>query len=256
MQPVQLSLLHISKTRFIAILKNSQYLVFMGIMLSFLSCAGTPDKITKHEDLSMPASMPVTSKSVELEPGDQIEIRFAYMPDFNEIQTIRPDGKVELLLVGEVVAAGKEPSQLRDELFKLYAKHFAHPDLAVFTRLAFKRKVYVGGSVLTPGALDMPGNLTALQAIMASGGFDQKTAEVKKVVVIRRKENGERQLFSLNFEKSLAGVESEPFPLAPMDIVYVPRTNMTEVAQWFSQLWEIIPVRFSTGYFWTTGSGL
>ena len=197
---------------------------------------------------------PVSIRDVRLEPGDQIEIKFAYLPDFNEIQAIRPDGKIELLLVGEVDAAGKSPSELRDALTKLYAKHFAHPELAVLTRLAIERKVYVGGSVLIPGVLEMPGNLTVLQAIMASGGFDMKTAEVKNVVVIRRQKDGERKLFTLDFEKSLAGVESEPFPLAPMDIVFVPQTNMTEVAQWFGKLWAIIPVRFSTGYFWTTGN--
>lgn len=255
MQPGKPLLLHSPKKGFVAILKNLQYLVFMGVILSFVSCAGTSGSVPRDEKMSMPVtkmSTPVMSGNVELEPGDQIEIKFAYIPDFNETQVIRPDGKMELLLVGEVDAAGKTPSELRDELFRLYAQHFAHPELAVLTRLAFKRKVYVGGAVVIPGVLEMPGRMTVLEAIMAAGGFDLVTAEVKKVVVIRKQNNGERQLFSLDFEKSLAGVESEPFPLAPLDIVYVPQTSMTDVSQWFRQLWDIIPVRFSTGYFWTT----
>ena len=232
---------------FIMTRKTSQYIVFVAIILSFLSCGGTPEKMSKAEQPAMPA----TVRSVQLEPGDQIEVKFAYLPDFNEVQIIRPDGKIELLLVGEIEAAGKSPSELRTDLISRYSEHFAHPELAVLTRLAFKRKVFVGGSVLIPGVVEMPGNLTALQAIMQAGGFDMKTAEVKDVVVIRSLENGQRQLFSLDFEKSLAGLESQAFPLAPMDIVYVPQTGMTQVAQWFGKLWEIIPARFTAGYFWT-----
>jgi protein involved in polysaccharide export with SLBB domain len=37
----------------------------------------------------------------KLNPGDVIEILFFYTPQLNTTQTIRPDGKISLQLVGE-----------------------------------------------------------------------------------------------------------------------------------------------------------
>ena len=115
--------------------------------------------------------MPAKVNRVVLAQGDQVEIKFAYSPEFNEMQTIRPDGKLELLLVGEIDAAGKTPSDLRDELTSLYSEHLAHPELAVMTRLSLNQRIYVGGAVRTPGVMEMHGTLTAMEAIMESGGF-------------------------------------------------------------------------------------
>ena len=51
-----------------------------------------------------------------LQPGDNIEVKFAYVPDLNQNQIIRPDGKISLQLVHDVQAAGLTPSQLQDRL--------------------------------------------------------------------------------------------------------------------------------------------
>src|SRR5271156_2469561 len=45
-----------------------------------------------------------------LASGDQIELKFFYDNELNVTQTIRPDGKVTLELVGEVPAAGMTPT--------------------------------------------------------------------------------------------------------------------------------------------------
>ena len=77
-------------------------------------CASAP-KTVQH--------MPPKPSKVVLAPGNQIEIKFAYADQFNELQTIRSDGKIAMQFVGEVVAAGKTPSELGEELMQLYAEH-------------------------------------------------------------------------------------------------------------------------------------
>ena len=149
-----------------------------GMLFLFPSCTTTPK--------AYPAAQPVSR--LILAPGDQLEIKFAYSQEFNEIQTVRPDGKIAMQFVGEVAAAGKTPVELRDELMQLFAQHLKYPQLAIFVRTLMDNRVYVGGEVTKPGLLEMPGRLTALEAIMMAGGFKMESAGVNNIVVIRQYE--------------------------------------------------------------------
>ncbi len=167
--------------------------------------------------------------------GDIVEFKFFYNPELNDTQEVRSDGKILLQLVGEVMAEGKTPAQLRDELMKLYTPQLKRPEVAVIVRSRYERKVYVGGEVKAPGLIPMPGRLTALEAIMRAGGFEPKTARLSKVVIIRLK-NGKRYGCALDFKKVIKGAEQdEPFLLEPGDIVFVPRTTIVQVNQWIDQ---------------------
>lgn len=178
---------------------------------------------------------------VTLQCGDTIEIKFTYASQFNENETVRPDGKIELQLIGEVTAQGKTPSELRDELIRLYSAQLAHPELALIVRGLYERRIYVGGEVNKPGPVDMPGEKTALEAIMDAGGFKKETAEVQNVIVVRNVD-GHMVGQALDFKEILAGGEAPQFYLQPRDIVYVPQTCIADVDQWMQQhLWRLLP---------------
>jgi protein involved in polysaccharide export with SLBB domain len=194
----------------------------------------------------------VSPPRVALAPGDTIEIKFYYTPELNEIQTVRPDGKIALQLICEVEVQGKTPAELRDELLKLYAPHLKDPEVAVIVRSFQNRRVFVGGQVMAPGIVQMPGKIHVLEAIMQTGGFDLQKAEVRNVIVIRHKD-GQRYGYSINLKPALKGDETEPFFLEPQDIVYVPRTEIAKVNQWVDQhINKIIP---DTGFIFTRTVG-
>jgi polysaccharide export outer membrane protein len=174
------------------------------------------------------------SSEVALRPGDEIELKFYYTPELDITQTVRPDGKISLQLIGEINVLGKSPSELREELLKLYVPHLKKPEIAVIVRSLLNRRVYVGGQVTTPGVIEMLGEIDVLEAIMEAGGFLLPEAEFRNVIVIRHKE-GQRYAYSVNLENSLKGKGSQPFYLQPRDIVYVPRTKITKVGQWVDQ---------------------
>ena len=175
-----------------------------------------------------------SAQNVVLEPGDEVELKFYYTPELDVTQVVRPDGKIALQLIGEINAQGKTPAELRDELLKLYLPHLKKPEIAVIVRSLLNRRVYVGGQVITPGAIEIPGEIDVLEAIMQVGGFILPEAEVKNVIVIRHV-NGQRYAYSVNLEGTLNGEVSRPFYLQPQDIVYVPRTKITKVGQWVDQ---------------------
>jgi protein involved in polysaccharide export with SLBB domain len=187
-----------------------------------------------------------------LAEGDVIDTKFFYAPELNESQAIRPDGKISLQLVGEVEAAGKTPTELRETLFKLYEPRLRNPDVSVVVRSLYDRRVYVGGEVLRPGVISMPGRLTVLSAIMEAGGVRYPQAATENVVVIRYRE-GERISYAFNLKRALKGDPSPSFYLEPQDIVYVPQTVITRLDDWVDQ--HITRLMPQTGFFFSKRTG-
>ena len=165
-----------------------------------------------------------------------------------------PDGKIQLQLIGDVDVNGKTPNELREELLDFYRSHLKDPELAVIVRSTEQQRVYVGGQVNKPGVIEMPGQLTLLEAIMQGGGFDRETAELENVVVIRHKDN-KRQGYSVNVKSMLEGNEvSPPFYLQPQDIIYVPQTEIVKLDQWINQYINTF-VPNTAGFFYTVPIG-
>lgn len=196
-----------------------------------------------------PTEMPSEPEPrVTLGPGDVLDLKFFHVPELNESQMVRPDGKIALQLVGEVNVQGKTPADLRDDLIRLYTPELKRADVTVIIRSLANRRVYVGGDVLRPGLVDMPRQMTALEAIMQSGGFDIRRAEISNVVIIRHKD-GKRYGCALDLTEALKGKEVQLFYLEPQDIVYVPRNKISQVANWIDQhINQMIP---RVGFGWS-----
>ena len=223
--------------------------ILVILMLLAPGCGGSP-KPPAHVGVSGVGMEPPAT--VSLAPGDTVDIKFFSVAELNEEQSIRPDGKISLQLVGDVQAEGKTPAQLRDELIRLYTPHLKTADVTVIVRSFQSRRVYVGGEVWRPGVVNMPGQLTALEAIMEAGGFT-RFAKLENVVIIRHK-LGQRYGASLDY--ATAGKTGEmppPFYLEPLDIVYVPETTITKVNRWIDQhINQLLPT-FGIIYQWPAG---
>ena len=219
-----------------------KFLVSIFILVIMPAACGTTTTLQRPESVRpFPANEERYSSGVALGPADLIEIKFAYAPQFDQTETVRPDGKIELALLGEVSVQGKTPARLREELMRLYAAQLRHPQLAVIIKKLWDRRVSVCGEVKYPGAIPMPGRMTALEAIIAAGGFITATAELKNVIVVRSV-NGHTVARAIDLEGPLNGVETKPFYLKPRDVVYVPQTRIANVDQWVNQhLWDVLP---------------
>ena len=217
------------------------WILIVGIVLGSTLLLGCQSNLNYSTAPMASETEGVTQPRVALVPGDVVEVKFFYTPELNENQTVRPDGKITLQLIGEIKVEGKIPAELREELLKLYTPHLKDPEVAVIIRSFYNRRVFVGGQVMTPGIVEMPGKITVLEAIMRAGGFDLREAEVRNVVVIRHKD-GQRFGYSVNLKSAIAGNETEQFFLEPKDIVYVPRTEIAKLGQWIDQhINKIIP---------------
>lgn len=186
--------------------------------------------------------------SYQLQVGDVLDVKLFYNPELNENAVIRPDGKISLQLLGEVAVAGMAPQELEQVLVKKYGTVVRKPEVAVIVRKFASQKIYVGGEVLTPGALPVEGRgLTALEAIMQSGGF-KHSAERSNVFVLRNTGSAQPTFIKLDLEAQLSEGGQEDIALKPFDIVYVPQTQIAKTAQFFDEyIGKIIPLYRNLG---------
>lgn len=199
----------------------------------------------------LPPSPAAVSEYV-VRPGDELELKFFYTPELNEVQLVRPDGRIAAPLVGEVEVAGKTPEVVREDLNERYLRYLNDPSLTVLIRGYAENRIYVGGRVLAPGLVDLHGRVTVLEAIMTCGGLDPRTAEPSNVVVIRH-QGAKRFGYRVDLTPTLRGEESAPFYLQPKDIVHVPQTRIAAVGQWVDlYIEDLIP---KTGFKYTKTSG-
>jgi protein involved in polysaccharide export with SLBB domain len=197
---------------------------------------------------ALPASE-AASRPVEVRPvlgaGDELEIKFYYAPELNIQQKVRPDGMISLQLVGDVQAAGLTPTELDAKLQELYASQLKTPEVAIIVRGQSSRRVYVAGEVARPGVIDMPASLNVWEAIITAGGFNMRNADRQQIVVVRTSPDGKRQGYLVNLENEMLGAAAEPFALAPMDIVYVPRETIVDVGDWVDKnINKVVPSPF------------
>ena len=175
-----------------------------------------------------------------LYPGDQIDVRTPSAPELNQSLTVGPDGRVAMPLVGQVMAADRTLYELESELVAAYTPILRRPEVEVVLRQAGPLKVWVDGEVRQPGVYDMPGDIDAYQAVIMAGGF-LPSGRRNEVGLIRRGPGGTRMMRRVD----LSGNDREHVAVRRMDVVYVPRTTLAEVAVFFSQIRDALPIGFN-----------
>lgn len=226
----------------------------VGAVLSLLLTAATqalaqapPGGPTKAVGALPPSSVPVQEYRISL--GDQLDIKFFYNPELNEQVIVRPDGRISLQLIPEVVATDLTPAALTRLLTEQYSKDLKQPQLTVIVRGFGSQLVFVDGEVGKPGMVPILGAMTALQAISQAGGM-KDTARDGEVVIIRRGAPSKPLAFRVDLKKARDGKDlAQDVSLAPFDIVYVPRSRVANVNVWLDQyIRQNIPIPFSLTY--------
>ncbi len=168
----------------------------------------------------VPLPPPDNSSSNILSAGDVVSIAFVGSPELNQTQKIRRDGMLNLLMIGDVRAAGKTIPRLREDLTQRYKGKLTNPELMLSLESA-SPAVYVSGAVNKGGKVELTRNLTILEVIMEAGGFTRGLADPKHVQVIR-KINGKHETFVVNLAPAMQGQPTRAVYVQAYDIIVVP----------------------------------
>ncbi|MBI3517661.1 MAG: polysaccharide export protein [Proteobacteria bacterium] len=178
------------------------------------------------------AVAPASTAPYVIQPGDDLEVKFQLTPELNERQVVRPDGRISLQLVdSEIAAAGLTVEQLRTTLRTAYANQLREPQIAVLVREFSQNRVFVGGEVGLTGPQPLTRPTTVRQAILQAQGF-KDTAYPSQVILYRQTAGGPTSWQVLNLKEypSDAGGDQDVL-LAPLDIVFVPRSPVADVGR-------------------------
>lgn len=226
-------------------LKRDRLFRVLPVILAGLCLASCATKRPVFTGVLPPLPNP---ENLTLAPGDEIEIRFPYFPEYDDTQIIRTDGKISLPLIDEVQAEGLTPSELDWLLTNLYQEKIQEPDITVIVRAQARKRVYVGGEVIFPGVIEWKENMTVLDAVISAGGWDREHGEPSTVVVIRNVD-GRYRGTTVDIRNALECKIGSPVYLASDDIVYVPQSKISRVNQWVEQninrIFPFTPVRVS-----------
>ena len=202
------------------------------LVLLVLGCATSPEP-------SAPVPAAPVLGDYRIQAGDEIDVRFPLNPELNVVSVVRPDGRVSLKLVGEVLAEGQTPAELGQQLKSAYATELRDPEIAVIVR-GMAARIYVDGQIERPGEYVWNPQITALQAIARAGGF-RETADEDRFVVLRRSADGAQQVIAVDLEEE--GAANHDVFLAPYDLVVVPASSVADVNKWVDQyIRQNIPV--------------
>jgi polysaccharide export outer membrane protein len=170
-----------------------------------------------------PASTPKPhDKDFIIGNGDVLNINVWKQPDLSRSIPVRSDGKVSLPLVGEVMATGKTPLKLEQELTNKFQPYLAEPEVTIIVEQINSEKFNILGRVARPGSYQLLNPTTVLDAIALAGGC-RDFAKQKSIYVLRRGSDGAETRMPFNYQDVIKGKNTaQNIDLQPRDTIVVP----------------------------------
>ena len=202
-------------------------LLLVGAAASLLGAqnaepAAPPSKPAMVAGAATPAPGAVTPPAdYVIGPDDVLSVVFWKDKDFSGDVTVRPDGKITLPLINDLVAGGLTPAQFTD-VVKKAASAFMQDDPAVTVQVKQinSRKVFIVGAVAKPQAYALTDHMTVLNLITIAGGLQEFAT--KDDIGVLRIVNGQPKRFKVNYEDIAKGKNlAQNIELKPGDQVVV-----------------------------------
>ncbi len=159
-------------------------------------------------------------------PGDQLSIFVWQNPDISNSVPVRPDGKVSMPLVEDLVASGKTPNQLAREIEEVLAEYIKDP-LVTVTVVGFvgeaTEQVRVVGEAAKPLALPYRTDMTLLDVMIAVGGLTEFAAG-NRATLIRSSSSGQERITIRLEDLMKDGDISANLKMMPGDVLLIPES--------------------------------
>ena len=194
---------------------------FALVALSMLAAAGI-----RAAEPNAPA--PSTAQAVDvyhIGVDDMVQVSVWHNPDLSVTVPVRPDGRISVPLVGDVIAGGHTPEEVAAVIKEKLSAYVREPQVAVIlTELRsheYLSRVRVTGAVRQPVSIPYRQGMTVLDAVLAANGTTEFAAPDRTELF--RKEGEATKSFDVRLDKILKkGELSTNYPVRPGDIITVP----------------------------------
>ncbi len=190
-------------------------LLVVGLLMSGCSSSLPP----------APATADTPDKIYKIGPADSVNVVVWRNPDLSAQVSVRPDGRISLPLVEDVVAAGRNPADLARDVEKALSKFIRDPVVTVIVNNfqgVTSEQIRIVGEATKPQIVPFRQNTTLLDVMIQVGGLTD-FADGNGAVLVRGSESGKQ--YSLRLKDLLKrGDISANVDMKPGDVIIVPQS--------------------------------
>lgn len=166
------------------------WLVWPVIAVLFVAgCARSKPPALAPTAAEAAAEAEIDASQYVIGAGDQLGISVYRAPELSvPTLPVRPDGRISMPLIPDILAAGKTPTQLGKELEEKLKEYVKDPIVTVMVTGfigPFNRQVRIIGEATEPQALPYRDHMTVLDVMIAVKGLT-KFASGNSAVILRR----------------------------------------------------------------------
>lgn len=198
-------------------------IIMMVLVSGLIGCATTQPNLPAQTE----SNSSVLINSYKIAVDDKVTINVWKNPELSLSEPVRPDGKISLPLVGDVMAAGLTPEELASVIEKRLANYVKAPNVTIIlTQLQgheFLSRVRVTGSVARNISMSFHPGMTVLDAVLEAGSVDLY-ADANNTKVYRRTSKGS-ETYDVRLKDIMEkGDMTTNILLMPGDVVTVPQS--------------------------------
>ena len=203
-------------------MKKSAWFVLILLVVGLVSCSNGK-KV---------AAPPISDRGVmdeyRIGVGDSLQINVWKNQELSTSVPVRPDGKISLPLVGDIMAANLTTTQLSNNIIAGLESYVRSPQVTVIvtnpSSSDFQRRVRITGAVQSPQSIAYREGMTVLDLFLIAGGANEFASANK--AKLYRKVNGETKIYPVRLKDLIEDGNLETnYPLQPSDIVTVPERS-------------------------------
>jgi len=195
----------------------------LGIGISVLMLAAC-DSTNVRQASTKAAADAYSVGDYKIGSEDVLDVIVWKNPDLSKVVSVRPDGKISLPLIGDVVVEGLTVAQVKQDLEKRLKEFKETPNVSVVVQQVNSYGIYVLGEVAKPGRYQMKTFTTVLQAVSTAGGFTPYAAKNRMFVLRKSSNTGAETRIDVSYDDIVSGSGdvSKNIVLIPGDTVVVP----------------------------------
>jgi len=194
------------------------------IVFALAGCASGPPNLPDETT----GGQGVMLDAYKIEVGDKVSISVWKNPELSINEPVRPDGKIAVHLVGDIMAAGKTPEQLAGDIENKLSAYIKDPNVTVIlTGLSgqdYLSMIRVTGAVGNHASMTYHYGMTVLDAVVGAGSVSIY-ADANNTKLHRRTKDGGNVTYNIRLKDILEnGDMTTNVLLMPGDVITVPES--------------------------------
>jgi polysaccharide export outer membrane protein len=141
---------------------------------------------------------------------------------------VRPDGRITTPLITDMVAAGKTPAQLADDIRQSLSQYIQDPLVSVMVDRPqgdFSQQIRIVGATARPSSIPYRANMTLLDAMIAVNGLSEYAAGDRARLIRVDRATGQQREYDLRIAALLRrGDIRANVRLEPGDVIIIPES--------------------------------